>query len=283
MHSSSVRRGVTSDPSPPNLRGTASNPLPRIWKLRHTGYDVTQMCFTSSRCSLRRTREARVWGIQGFKVSRIPSWAVVGIAWRCLWCAGCTLGPAIWGRAYGLVPHFLLGFKFLLLIIVFDKFSRVWEGSSGGLSGRFRPFFWWWCHWPWFLSWLFAYDSAVWYDGLSRVWLLYIFLNLVERQFRQSIKSHLVSSQGFAAHFSMSWLGSSIHCSVPRWTASIMSCRHGTWTILAKPPDMEALGTEITGYLIGHPLAIHKGFWKNFGFLEIHGLWRCEDLEMATA
>ena len=141
MHSSSVRRGVTSDPSPPNLRGTASNPLPRIWKLRHTGYDVTQMCFTSSRCSLRRTREARVWGIQGFKVSRIPSWAVVGIAWRCLWCAGCTLGPAIWGRAYGLVPHFLLGFKFLLLIIVFDKFSRVWEGSSGGLSGRFRPFF----------------------------------------------------------------------------------------------------------------------------------------------
>lgn len=39
------------------------------------------------------------------------------------------------------MPHFLPGFKFLLLIIVFDKFSRVWEGSSGGLSGRFRPFF----------------------------------------------------------------------------------------------------------------------------------------------
>lgn len=45
---------------------------------------------------------------------------------------------------------------------------------------------------------------------------------------------------------------------------------------------MEALGTDVMGYLIGYPLAIHKGFWKNFGFLEIQGLRRCEDLEMAT-
>ena len=35
---------------------------------------------------------------------------------------------------------------------------------------------------------------------------------------------------------------------------------------------MEALGTDIMGYSIGYPLAIHKGFWKNFGFLEIQGL-----------
>lgn len=35
---------------------------------------------------------------------------------------------------------------------------------------------------------------------------------------------------------------------------------------------MEALGTDIMGYLIGYLLAIQEGFWKNFRFLEIQGL-----------
>lgn len=51
-----------------------------------------------------------------------------------------------------------------------------------------------------------------------------------------------------------------------------MSFQLGPWTILAEPADMGALGTDTMGYLIGCPLAIRKGFWKHFGFLEIQGL-----------